>query len=67
MSKSVLTVSGLQLTRMASTPWARMASTACTQQQSNSMPWPIRLGPEPRTMALGLDVGGASERSSQVW
>ena len=66
MSKSVLTVSGLQLMRMASTPLARMASTACTQQQSNSTPWPMRLGPLPSTMALGRSVGSASLQSSQV-
>jgi hypothetical protein len=30
------------------------------------MPCPIRFGPEPRMMILGLSVGGASSSSSYV-
>ena len=49
MSKSVLTVSGLLLMMMVSYPSFANAQVQCTEQKSNSIPWPIRIGPEPRT------------------
>ena len=52
-SQSVDTVSGLQLIITASRPCARSPAIACTQQASNSIPCPIRTGPEPRMTTDG--------------
>ena len=49
MSKSVLTVSGLLFTMIVSYPSFANAHVQCTEQKSNSIPCPIRIGPEPST------------------
>ena len=49
-SKSVETVSGLQLIITASWPSARSVLMQETQHQSNSTLLPIRYGPQPRTI-----------------
>ena len=49
ISKSVETVSGLLFTIMVSQPSFAKAQVQCTLQKSNSIPCPIRIGPEPST------------------
>ena len=56
-SKSVETVSGLLFTMIGATPSSRSALADCTQQQSNSMPCPMRIGPLPRMTAFGPTSG----------
>ena len=61
MSKSVETVSGLQLTTTtSSTPLAFSAQAMFIVPQSNSTELPILYGPAPRTMTFLASVGFAS-------
>ena len=54
ISKSVLTVSGLLFTIIVSYPSFANAHVQCTEQKSNSIPCPIRIGPDPSTRTFFL-------------
>ena len=56
ISKSVLTVSGLLFTIIVSYPSLENAQVLWTLQKSNSIPCPIRIGPDPRTRTFFLPV-----------
>mmetsp|Transcript_53720 Transcript_53720/g.150083 ORF Transcript_53720/g.150083 Transcript_53720/m.150083 type:complete len:205 (+) Transcript_53720:284-898(+) len=65
-SKSVDTVSGLQLMMMAWCPSDRSVFTHDTQHQSNSTLLPMRYGPQPRTTTpppAGLPLGSGLRAS----
>jgi len=50
----------LLFTMIGATPRSRSAAADWTQQQSNSMPCPMRIGPLPRITAFGPRSGDAS-------
>src|SRR5699024_1284610 len=56
ISKSVETVSGLLLTIIVSYPAQLNDQVQCTEQKSNSIPCPIRIGPEPSTNTFFLPL-----------
>jgi hypothetical protein len=56
----------LLFTMIGATPLSRSDDAACTQQQSNSMPCPMRIGPLPMITTLSPPSGAASFSCSKV-